>query len=180
MNMQFRSGADQASSAGDKTAIADCDIHPARKGPRDLYPYLAKRWHEHLETSGTHPYQGMMEGPPYPKAQPNASRRDAYPPEGGPQGSSLSFMQAQHLDPNNVALGVLCPLQTGQGIRNQDLSAALATAVNEWQIAALRSWLRMPCPVLSGHNTPSATLFGSRCCACMNDSDEPCGPPSGG
>ena len=76
-----------------------------------------------------------MEGPPYPKAQPNASRRDAYPPEGGPQGSSLSFMQQQHLDPNNVALGVLCPLQTGQGIRNQDLSAALATAINDWQIA---------------------------------------------
>jgi len=29
-------------------------------------------------------------------------------------------MQAQHLDPNNVALGVLCPLNTGQGLRNQD------------------------------------------------------------
>ena len=56
-----------------------------------------------------------MEGPPYPKAQPNASRRDAYPPEGGQQGSSLSFMQKQHLDPNNVALGVLNPLATGQG-----------------------------------------------------------------
>ena len=55
----------------------------------------------------------MMEGPPYPKAQPNASRRDAYPPEGGPQGSSLSCMQKQHLDPNNVALGVLNPLGTG-------------------------------------------------------------------
>ena len=51
-----------------------------------------------------------MDGPPYPKAQPNASRRDAYPPEGGPQGSSLSFMQQQHLDPNNVVLGVLNPL----------------------------------------------------------------------
>ena len=38
-----------------------------------------------------------------------------------PQGSSLSFMQKQHLDPNNVALGVLNPLNTGQGIRNQDL-----------------------------------------------------------
>ena len=62
-----------------------------------------------------------MEGPPYPKAQPNASRRDAYPPEGGPQGSSLSFMQKQHLDPNNVALGVLNPLDTGQGMRNHEL-----------------------------------------------------------
>ena len=76
-----------------------------------------------------------MEGPPYPKAQPNASRRDAYPPEGGVQGSSLSFMQKQHLDPNNVVLGVLNPLNTGQGLRNQDLSAALATAVNDWQVA---------------------------------------------
>ena len=66
-----------------------------------------------------------MEGPPYPKAQPNASRRDAWPPEGGPQGSSLSFMQKQLLDPYNVALGVLNPLSaTGQGMRNHDLAAA--------------------------------------------------------
>ena len=56
-----------------------------------------------------------MEGPPYPKAQPNASRRDAYPPEGGMQGSSLSFMQKQHLDPNNVVLGVLNPLEDRAG-----------------------------------------------------------------
>src|SRR6201747_3304588 len=77
----------------------------------------------------------MREGPPSPKAQPNASRRDAYPPEGGPQGSSLSFMQKQLLDPHNVALGVLNPLNTGQGLRNHDLSAALATAINDWQIA---------------------------------------------
>jgi len=55
----------------------------------------------------------MMEGPPFPKAQPNASRRDAYP-GGRPAGSSLSFMQKQHLDPNNVALGVLNPLNTGK------------------------------------------------------------------
>ncbi|GAA0002013.1 hypothetical protein BRDID11002_20140 [Bradyrhizobium diazoefficiens] len=81
-----------------------------------------------------HAYQGMMEGPPYPKAQPNASRRDAYPPEGGPQGSSLSFMQKQLLDPNNVQLGVLNPLNAGQGIRNHELSAALCSAINDWQI----------------------------------------------
>ena len=131
MNVQFRAGAEPASTVAVKSAIADCDIHPARATATELYPYLAKRWHEHLETYGKHPYQGMMEGPPYPKAQPNASRRDAWPPEGGPQGSSLSFMQKQHLDPNNVALGILCPLNTGQGLRNQDLSAALASAIND-------------------------------------------------
>ena len=135
MNMQFRDRPEPASSVGVKTAIADCDIHPARKSLDDLLPFMAKRWHDHIKTYGKQAYQGMMEGPPYPKAQPNASRRDAYPPEGGTQGSSLSFMQQQHLDPNNVALGVLCPLKTGQGLRNQDLSAALATAINDWQIA---------------------------------------------
>src|SRR5580693_5241155 len=135
MNMQFRPGAQPDASTNIKTAIADCDIHPARKGGlKDLYPWMAKRWHEHLEVYGKHPYQGMMEGPPYPKAQPNASRRDAYPPEGGQQGSSLSFMQQQHLDPNNVALGVLCPLNSGQGIRNHDLAAAICSAINDWQI----------------------------------------------
>src|SRR4030088_3140366 len=134
MNVQFGDRREPASSVHAKTAIADCDIHPARATRTELYPYLAKRWHTHLETYGVHQYQGMMGGPPYPKAQPNASRRDAYPPEGGPQGSSLSFMQQQHLDPNNVALGVLNPLNTGQGIRNHELSAALASAINDWQI----------------------------------------------
>src|SRR3954466_8358406 len=118
MNMQFRGNPEQAASAATKTELPDCDIHPARATATELYPYLAKRWHAHLETYGKHPYQGMMEPPPYPKGQPNPSRRDAYPPEGWPQGSSLAFMQQQHLDPNNVALGVLNPLQTGQGIRN--------------------------------------------------------------
>src|SRR5437763_14237240 len=139
MNVQFRDRPEPASTAVAKTshikaAIADCDIHPARATKTELYPYLAKRWHEHLETYDKRPYQGMMEGPPYPKAQPNASRRDAYPPEGGPQGSSLSFMQKQLLDPNNVQLGVLNPLNTGQGIRNHELSAALCSAINDWQI----------------------------------------------
>ncbi|MEA2913611.1 MAG: uncharacterized protein QOJ15_5692, partial [Bradyrhizobium sp.] len=134
MNVQFRDRPEQASLVQAKTAIADGDIHPARATKTELYPYLAKRWHAHLETYEKHPYQGMMEGPPYPKAQPNASRRDAYPPEGGPQGSSLSFMQKQHLDPNNVVLGVLNPLNTGQGIRNHDLSAAICSAINDWQI----------------------------------------------
>src|SRR5664279_5799013 len=100
MNVQFRDRPAADTSVSVKTAIADGDIHPARATKTELYPYLAKRWHTHLETYDKHPYQGMMEGPPYPKAQPNASRRDAYPPEGGNQGSSLSFMQAQHLDPN--------------------------------------------------------------------------------
>lgn len=99
----------------------------------------------------------MMEGPPYPKAQPNALRRDAYPLEGGPQGLSLSFMQKQHLDPNNnVALGVLNPLATGQGIRNCDLAAAICSAINDWQI---EKWTSQIC----GRRHPSSSPTRTGC-----------------
>ena len=57
------------------------------------------------------------------------------PPEGGPQGWSLSFMQQQTSSrPNHVVLGVLNPLATGQGIRNHELAAAICSAINDWQI----------------------------------------------
>ncbi len=75
MNVQFRP--EPSASVRVQTAIADCDIHPARATPTELYPFLAKRWHSYLQTYGKLAYQGMTEGPPYPKAQPNASRRDA-------------------------------------------------------------------------------------------------------
>ena len=43
MNVQFRP--EPSASASVKTAIADCDIHPARATGAELYPFLAKRWH---------------------------------------------------------------------------------------------------------------------------------------
>ena len=91
MNMQLRPGSELKTATAVKPAIADCDIHPQRKSPRDLYVYLEKRWQDHLDAYGTHFYQGMLTGPMYPKGQPNASRRDAVPPEGGVQGSSPSY-----------------------------------------------------------------------------------------
>ncbi len=126
MNMQFRPGEQQGTEQVVKQAIADCDIHPQRKDPKGLYPYLEKRWRDHLDEYGALVYQGMVVGPLYPKGQPNASRRDAVPPEGGVQGSSLKFMQQQHLDPNNVTLGILCPLSL-QGFRNLDLAARIGS-----------------------------------------------------
>jgi uncharacterized protein len=133
MNVQLRDAASLASGAS-RLAVADCDIHPATRGANDLHPWLAQRWIDHIATFGRSPRHGWQSGPAYPKSQPNASRRDAYPPEGGRQGSSLSFMQAQHLDPNNVELGILNPLGSGQGAQNPELANALCHATNEWQV----------------------------------------------
>ncbi len=122
------------SSAG--LAIADCDIHPSPKSlPVEIYPHLPKRWQRHLETYGLIYRQGFPTGPAFPKGQPDAARRDAFPPDGGRPGSDLAFMREQHLDPNNVQLGILNPLRSGQGLQNGEFAAAYCRAVNEWQVA---------------------------------------------
>ncbi len=132
-------------------AIADGDIHPAPISQETIYPYLSRRWREHMETYGAIPRHQYQEGPAYPKGNPDASRRDAYPPEGGRPGSSLSFMRAQHLDPNNVELGILNPLPFTPGnVQNLDFSAALAGALNEWQLS---EWMEQE-PRLKGSILP--------------------------
>ena len=74
-------------SARSLEAIADCDIHPVIPGIEALYPYLSQHWQHYLETYGVSQRQGHQNGVnPYPKAQPNAARRDAWPPNGGRAG----------------------------------------------------------------------------------------------
>ena len=133
MNIQLKPAS--LGPATSHLAIADCDIHPAVRSESDLDPWLPARWRGQRSSFGAGRRLGMENGPAYPKSQPNASRRDAWPPEGGRQGSSLAFMQAQHLDPNNVALGILNPLGSGQGVANPELSAAICHAINDWQVA---------------------------------------------
>ena len=138
-----RSGIQPANAT--KLAIADGDVHPRPPGAgiggvsKALYPYLTKEWREHVETFGITYRQPWEKGSAYPKGQPQAARRDAWVPNGTPgggsPGSDLAFMRQQHLDPNNVALGILNPLTSGQGAQNPDLSNAICRATNDWQKA---------------------------------------------
>jgi predicted TIM-barrel fold metal-dependent hydrolase len=116
--------------------IVDCDIHPAVRSMDDLNPWLEKRWIDHFREYGAIRNQHYMAGGGYHKSQPNASRRDAYPPEGGPQGSSLDFLRTQHLEQNGITAGILNPLISSQGVRNLEHSAALCRAINHWQADA--------------------------------------------
>jgi len=140
MNVDVLNRAGMQPGTVSKVGIADCDVHPRPPGvgiggvSKALYPYLSKRWQQHVEQFGILYRQPWEKGSAYPKGQPQACRHDAWPPEGSP-GSDLAFMQQQHLDPNNVVLGILNPLTSGQGAQNPDLSAAITHATNEWQVA---------------------------------------------
>src|SRR5712691_6895617 len=132
MNLELKQPLRAAKS---RLAIVDCDIHP-RAALEDLRPYLSNHWWHYLQTYGPRPRHGFVKGYPFPKPTPLASRRDAWPPTGGPPASDLDFTREQHLDFYGIEHGILNPLApSGQGDQNLELSAALAFATNEWQLA---------------------------------------------
>src|SRR5947208_4400793 len=115
-----------------RRALIDCDFHNELDSIKDLYPYLSQRWRDHIETYGTRGHGGAY----YPRFMDH--RADARPPSGRRSGSEVAFSRSDFLDPYNVAHATLIPLTAAGGQLNPELDAALATAVNDWQVA---EWL---------------------------------------
>src|SRR3954471_19546110 len=115
-----------------RPALIDCDFHNELDSIKDLYPYLSQRWREHIETFGLHGPSGGN----FPRFMDH--REDARPPSGRRSGSEVAFSRSDFLDPYNVAHAMLIPLTSAPRMSNLDLGAALATAVNDWQVA---EWL---------------------------------------
>src|ERR1700730_11116468 len=112
----------------------DCDVHNEVPKPEALFKYLPDYWVEHLTNT-------LFKGPtesPYPPAAPPASPPGSQPADGTPAGSSLSLLQEQLLDPTGVDVAVLNCLYAIDSLHNPDAAVALASAVNDWQIA---EWL---------------------------------------
>ncbi len=120
-----------------KPALVDADIHPTMNSAAEALPFLDKEWHEfHLTYSGF-PKLPFAALDAYAGIEPNIARRDSYPPSGRVPGSDLDFMRQQHLDPNNIEIGMLQPLAPNGGWqRNVEYGTALAACVNRWQLEA--------------------------------------------
>jgi predicted TIM-barrel fold metal-dependent hydrolase len=135
MNMQHP----RVRSQPTRLNLIDVDIHP-KSSVEDLRPYLSNRWWDYLQTYGSRHRHGYVKGFPYPKSQPQAARRDAWPEAGGLPGSDIPLMREQLLDLYGVEYGIMNPLSpTGQGEQNTEFSAALAFAANEYQI---QGWVK--------------------------------------
>ena len=150
-----------------KLGIVDCDIHPNMRTASDLNPWLPKQWQRHMELFGAQARLPFVAGTHYPKAAPDTARRDSWPPNGGPPGSDLAMMQAQHLDANNVAFGILTPLRlNGAAVRNVELGAALCSALNDWQIEAwVKPEPRLRAGITVAHEDPEAAVAEIERCA---------------
>ena len=119
---------------GLRLPIIDSDVHPTVAAVSEMRPYLSERWWRYFQSYGARPKHGFAQGDPFPKAAPRAARRDAWTPDGKPPGSDLELMRSQYLDALGVEYGILAPLfPTGQGDRNPEFSAAICSAVNDWQ-----------------------------------------------
>ena len=127
---------DRPATQASKLRIIDSDIHPTLRSEADLNPFLAERWRRHIAEYGKlgrGPYAARNT---YPRFQPFLSRRDSFPPNGGPPGSDLDFMREQLLDRYDIEYGILEPLMPGNLLRNLELSAAVCSAINDWQLDA--------------------------------------------
>ncbi|TAK20242.1 MAG: amidohydrolase [Chloroflexota bacterium] len=115
-----------------RPAMIDCDHHNELDSDADLHPYLSGRWLEHAKTYGVRGPAGGF----YPRFMPH--REDARPPSGRKSGSEARYTASHFLDPEDVAYAILIPLSPAGGQQNLAFGAALATAVNDWQVA---EWL---------------------------------------
>jgi uncharacterized protein len=115
-------------------SVVDCDIHTQPRSKNVLAQYMSARWRRHHEMFGQRDYSGAS----YPRANEYAARTDSWPPGGAPPGSDLDFVRQQLLDAWGIEFGVLNPLLGAGQQRNLDYGAAMASAINDWQVA---EWL---------------------------------------
>jgi predicted TIM-barrel fold metal-dependent hydrolase len=114
--------------------VIDCDVHNVVGGIETLEPYLDDHWREVIGTS-------QFAGPTDQAHPPNlaTSLRTELPAVDGAQpGRSLQALRSQLLDPSGVELAILSCDYGVESVHNPDAAAALARAVNDWQ---LERWL---------------------------------------
>jgi predicted TIM-barrel fold metal-dependent hydrolase len=109
--------------------VIDCDLHNEVPSSSALLPYITEPWATYLRSSG---FTGP-DASDYPRGAPTSV--SALPEDGEARpGSALEWMRREALEPWGSETGVLTCIYRVQSVHNEDLAAALATAVNRWQV----------------------------------------------
>ncbi|TAK20241.1 MAG: amidohydrolase [Chloroflexota bacterium] len=116
-----------------RPATIDAEIHNVVSNTEALFPYLSEHWRESITQTL---FKGAVDAA-FPRNAPTTARPNSGPP-GVTPGSSLSYLQANVLDPMNVETAILACTYAVDSLRNPDAAIAFASAINDWQIA---EWL---------------------------------------
>jgi len=107
----------------------DCDVHPAVPSTSVLLPYLDEYWRDQIVNRHIHKTAFHLQS--YPPTSPLSCRPDWKPANGVP-GSDLDLLREQALDAFGTRLAICNPLHGAIALFNEDMSAALVSAVNDW------------------------------------------------
>jgi uncharacterized protein len=115
-------------------ALIDADVHNVVPSVEALFPHLTAHWREYISQSA---FKGPVEDP-YPRGAATSVRPELRTADGGPAGSTLQQVRGQVLDRPGLEYAILNCAYAIESIHNPDAAAALASAVNDWQVA---EWL---------------------------------------
>jgi hypothetical protein len=142
--------------------VIDCDVHNVVGPIATLEPYLDGHWREVIATS-------QFAGPTDQAHPPNLAtslRGDLAPVDGVAPGRTVATLRAHVLDPLGVQVAILGCDYGVESVRNPDAAAALATAVNDWQLA---EWLapepRLRAAIVVAAQQPAAAIAEIERCA---------------
>ena len=62
-------------AAKSRLRVIDCDIHPSLNSKAEIFPFLPRRWQEHMKTYGDHLRTPFTSTTPYPRSSPLICRR---------------------------------------------------------------------------------------------------------
>ncbi len=123
--------------------VIDCDLHLPSPPTTALLPYLPTHWRDQLETRFIHKMNFQLTS--YPPNSPLTCREDWRAKKGDGE-SDLDRLRRQALDPFGVDIAVASLLHGAIALFNEDMAAALCSAVNDF---VAHEWLD-PEPRLRG------------------------------
>lgn len=115
------------------TLLVDCDVHLAPASQQDIAKFLPPKWQAHNAI-----FDRRFQAAFYPRRSEYGERYDAWPPSGLRPGADVGFVQSHHFDAWGVDYAIMTPASHPGTIRNLELSAAMARAMNKWQV---ETWL---------------------------------------
>ena len=111
----------------------DCDLHPPMPGVQALLPYLEEYWRDQF--ANRHIDRLPFTLTSYPPGSPLSARPDWRHAPGSPNG--LDEIRSRVLDRFALRHAICNPLHGAVALFNDDMAAALCSAVNDWMAKEL-------------------------------------------